>query len=108
MKRSRFLRATVAVALLGGVSVAAWLWSAGGRQHFDVAFWNTPRQRRAFYYSQVLSTLPFAKELRLFELAEYFLQEFNVKFQKHFQRLSEGTMEKVQNDPKVIEVYLGH
>ncbi|MDB5625680.1 MAG: urtD, partial [Tardiphaga sp.] len=24
------------------------------------------------------------------------------------QILSEGSMEKVQNDPKVIEVYLGH
>jgi urea transport system ATP-binding protein len=24
------------------------------------------------------------------------------------QILSEGTMEKVKNDPKVIEVYLGH
>jgi ATP-binding cassette subfamily B protein len=44
-----------------------------GRQRFDVALANTPRQRRTFYYGNVLSSVQYAKELRLFGLAGYFL-----------------------------------
>jgi ATP-binding cassette subfamily B protein len=43
-----------------------------GRQRFDLALENSPKQRRASYFGLVLSGVPFAKELRLFNLAEHF------------------------------------
>ncbi len=47
-----------------------------GNQHFRLAFTNSPRERRAAYYGQILSWLQFAKEVRLFNLGNYFLQAF--------------------------------
>lgn len=47
-----------------------------GYQHFDLAFGNSPKERRASYYGQILTGIPFAKEVRLFSLAEYFLGAF--------------------------------
>jgi len=46
------------------------------RQQIDLAVQNSPKGRRASYYSFVLSGLSFAKELRLFNLVEYFLRIF--------------------------------
>ena len=47
-----------------------------GRQRFSVAFRNTAKERQADYYGQVLSIVSFAKEVRLFDLSEYFLKGF--------------------------------
>ncbi len=47
-----------------------------GYQRFGLAIGNSPKERRATYYGQVLSGLQFAKEIRLFNLAEYFLDAF--------------------------------
>lgn len=47
-----------------------------GRQRFGVASSNTPKERRASYYGQVLSWATFAKEVRLFNLGDYFLSSF--------------------------------
>ncbi|GHO90068.1 multidrug ABC transporter permease [Reticulibacter mediterranei] len=46
------------------------------RQRFDIAMLNSPRARRASYYGQLLSWTMFAKEIRLFNLGEYFLSRF--------------------------------
>lgn len=45
-------------------------------QHFGVAFRNSPKERRVGYYGQVLSWASFAKEIRLFNLGDYFLNSF--------------------------------
>lgn len=47
-----------------------------GRQRFDLMYQNSPRERRAFYLAQVLSSVGFVKEVRLFNLADYFLGQF--------------------------------
>jgi ATP-binding cassette subfamily B protein len=47
-----------------------------GRQRFGVASLNSQKERRASYYGQVLSWTAFAKEIRLFNLADYFLNSF--------------------------------
>jgi ATP-binding cassette subfamily B protein len=46
------------------------------RQRFSIAMLNSPRARRASYYGRLLSWTMFAKELRLFNLGEYFLGKF--------------------------------
>jgi ATP-binding cassette subfamily B protein len=47
-----------------------------GNQRVEVALINSPRERLAAYYGQVLSTMSFAKEVRLFNLGNYFLGKF--------------------------------
>lgn len=46
------------------------------RHRFNVAVAVTPRERRVAYYGRILSGLEFAKELRLFNLASYFIGLF--------------------------------
>ena len=46
------------------------------RQHLGLALLNSPKERRAFYLRQVLSSIPFVKEIRLFNLSAYFLEQF--------------------------------
>jgi ATP-binding cassette subfamily B protein len=45
-------------------------------QRFGVVVNNTQKERRATYYGQVLSWAAFAKEVRLFNLGDYFLTAF--------------------------------
>ena len=47
------------------------------QQQFSLFIQNTPQERRASYYGQVLSWLSFAKEVRLFHLGDYFLHRFS-------------------------------
>jgi ATP-binding cassette subfamily B protein len=47
-----------------------------GKQRFNVTLGNSPRDRLALYYSQVMSGAAFAKEMRLFNLGDYFLGAF--------------------------------
>ncbi len=47
-----------------------------GRQRFDLVFQNSPKERRAWYYGSVLTGAAFAKEIRLFNLGDYFLRAF--------------------------------
>lgn len=47
-----------------------------GRQRFGLMHINTPKERKAGYLGQVLSSLNFAKEIRLFNLSDYFLNQF--------------------------------
>jgi ATP-binding cassette subfamily B protein len=47
-----------------------------GHQRFDLALENSPKERLAAYYGFVLSSIQFAKELRVFCLGDYFLQAF--------------------------------
>ena len=46
------------------------------RQQLGLALQNSPKERRAFYLGQLLSSIPFVKEIRLFNLSEYFLDQF--------------------------------
>ncbi len=46
------------------------------RQQFSLFLHTSPQERRASYYGQVLSWVPFAKEMRLFQLGEHFLRRF--------------------------------
>ena len=52
-----------------------------GRYRLLLAEWNSPEERRASYYGSILSDLPFVKELRLFGLADYFLDRFRRGYQ---------------------------
>jgi len=47
-----------------------------GHKRFDLAVANSPKQRLSTYYESLLSTVHFAKELRLFNLGEYFLEAY--------------------------------
>lgn len=52
------------------------------RQRYDLAFGNSPRQRRASYIGFILSGIPFAKEVRLFNLADYFLDRYRRTYEE--------------------------
>lgn len=55
-----------------------------GRKRFDLTWENSPKQRLASYYESLLSTVYFAKELRLFNLGEYFLEAYRrLTFELH-------------------------
>jgi len=47
-----------------------------GRQRFGLMHMSSPQERKADYLGQILSGLHFAKEVRLFNLAEYLLNQF--------------------------------
>jgi ATP-binding cassette subfamily B protein len=47
-----------------------------GRQRFGLAEENSPKQRRTGYYGALFSAAYFVKELRLFDLGEFFLARF--------------------------------
>lgn len=46
------------------------------RQRFHLTVANSSHERRALYYGQILSWLQFAKEVRLFNLGDFFLRKF--------------------------------
>jgi ATP-binding cassette, subfamily B, bacterial len=69
---SPWLTGVIALAILPQCYVELKL----SKQRFDVLLVNSPRERRASYYGQVLSMVEFAKEMRLFDLGEYFLRKF--------------------------------
>jgi len=69
---SPWLTGMIAIALIPQCYVELKL----SKQRFDVLLMNSPRERRASYYGQVLSMVQFAKEMRLFNLGEYFLRKF--------------------------------
>lgn len=69
---SPWLTGVIALAVLPQCYVELKL----SRQRYDVLLMNSPRERRAAYYGQVLSMVSFAKEMRLFDLGEYFLRKF--------------------------------
>ncbi|GHO91124.1 multidrug ABC transporter permease [Reticulibacter mediterranei] len=45
-------------------------------KRFDLVMMNSPEERRASYYSQILSLTQYIKELRLFNAGDYFLRKF--------------------------------
>ena len=47
-----------------------------GQRRYHLALDNSPKERLATYYGHVLSSVGFAKELRLFNLGDYFLKAF--------------------------------
>lgn len=47
-----------------------------GRQRLGLMSMNSPKERQAGYLGQVLSSIRFAKEVRLFNLKDYFLSRF--------------------------------
>ena len=69
---SPWLTGVIALAVLPQCYVELKL----SKQRYDVLLVNSPRERRAAYYGQVLSMVSFAKEMRLFDLGEYFLRKF--------------------------------
>lgn len=69
---SPWLTGMIALAILPQCYVELKL----SKQRYDVLLMNSPRERRAAYYGQVLSMASFAKEIRLFNLGEYFLRKF--------------------------------
>lgn len=46
------------------------------RMRFDLDWDNSPKERKAWYYRRLLSQTRFAKEVRLFNLGDYFLNKF--------------------------------
>ncbi|MGH2449242.1 MAG: ABC transporter ATP-binding protein [Chloroflexota bacterium] len=56
-----------------------------GHQRFRIAFGNSPKERHAAYYGQVLSWVQYAKEVRLFNLGDYFLKHFVQTTQEIYQ-----------------------
>lgn len=66
----------LAIAVVGAALPHAYAQLRFGRQRFGVAFRNSPKERQADYYGQVLSVVTYAKEVRLFNLGEYFLKGF--------------------------------
>src|SRR5690606_19393448 len=47
-----------------------------GRQRFGVMHMNSPKERKASYLGQILGGLQFAKEIRLFNISDYFLKQY--------------------------------
>lgn len=45
-----------------------------GHARFSLTFMNSPKERQAFYFNQILSSTRFIKEVRLFNLADHFLK----------------------------------
>lgn len=66
------------LALVVGIAALPQLYSQLiiGGQRYNLAFQNTPKERRASYYGFILSSVNSAKEVRLFGLADYFLKGF--------------------------------
>lgn len=67
--------------VLAGLALAAALPQLAvtfkaSRRRYGIAVSNTPRERLFSYYGAVLSMVQFAKELRLFGLADHFLGRF--------------------------------
>ena len=62
-----------------------------GRRRFRLASTNSPKERRAVYLGFLLSEEPFAKEIRLFGLSNYFLHALQEIYQEiqHAQRLQD-------------------
>ncbi|NJO82307.1 MAG: ABC transporter ATP-binding protein [Blastochloris sp.] len=48
-----------------------------GKRHVKLAYEATNLERKAFYYNTLLSREQYAKEVRLFNLSDYFLQAFH-------------------------------
>jgi ATP-binding cassette subfamily B protein len=65
------------------------------RQRVSIAFGNNPKERRVWYYQSVLSGVQFAKEIRLFNLADHFLGSFR--------RILED-IHKAQHDQQIREL----
>lgn len=55
------------------------------RQRVGVFVHTSPKERLAAYYGQVLSWVAFAKEMRLFQLGDYFLRKFQHTTKEIFQ-----------------------
>jgi ATP-binding cassette subfamily B protein len=72
------------LALILCISVLPHLFASlnFSRKRFLLQYENSPRERRASYYGQVLSGVPFAKEVRLFQLGNYFLRQFQEAIQQ--------------------------
>jgi ATP-binding cassette subfamily B protein len=66
----------LAIAVVGAALPHTYAQIRFGRQRFGIAFRNSPKERQADYYGQVLSIVTYAKEVRLFNLGEYFLKGF--------------------------------
>ncbi|MBZ0276344.1 MAG: ABC transporter ATP-binding protein/permease [Anaerolineae bacterium] len=47
-----------------------------GQQRFGLMYRTSPKERQAFYFGNILSSITYAKEIRLFELGRYFLNRF--------------------------------
>ncbi len=59
-----------------------FLQSKLGFGRFSLSGKINPSQRKLSYYSFILSSLAFVKEIRLFQLGEYFLEKFKVLYKK--------------------------
>lgn len=47
-----------------------------GRQRFGLAYTISPKERKGFYLGNILSSVYYAKEVRLFNLGDFFLKQF--------------------------------
>lgn len=66
----------LAAVIGGAVLPQLYIQLKFGGQRFGIAFSNSPKERRASYYGRVLSWVGYAKEVRLFNLGDYFLNSF--------------------------------
>lgn len=72
------------LALAVSLTVLPYLYShlKMSQQRFQLSVGNVPKERYASYYGQVLSTVQFAKEVRLFNLGGYFLDKLLSTFEQ--------------------------
>jgi len=54
---------------------------------------NSTKEREAYYYNRIITGLPFAKELRLFKLGDFFKKRFN-SVQEHLHKQKNTLMRK--------------
>lgn len=67
--------------LLTGIVILAaipqyYVQNRYNHQRFSMTMSNSPKERQSAYYSQILTWADFAKEVRLFNLGDYFLHNF--------------------------------
>lgn len=66
-----------------------------GYKRFQILMGNTPKERRTSYYGHILSNIRFIKELRLFNLGDYFLESL---------RNTRKEIHKTQRDQQIKEL----
>ncbi|GJM39937.1 MAG: multidrug ABC transporter permease [Ardenticatenaceae bacterium] len=89
-----FFNLWLALAVLIAVSPQLYTQNRIGRQRFNIAMANTFHQRQMNYYGRLLSNEHFVKEVRLFGLADWLLNDFlYIIEQYHFTRRQQEIQE---------------
>jgi len=89
-----------------------------GKERYELVSHNSPMERKAGYFGQILSSLRFAKEIRVFNLGDYFLKQFitiskDVQSNQRQQQLRElrwqaftGTLSTLMSSVALVLVFI--